>query len=115
MEALEKYLECFDDCDALRANCEDYRAAASSDIENDDADCGKKLNMPLLEHLASRGVFERCCDPMALWRPRASNEFGEALDATHYKAEVIPDKIAGRISAFFKELVWLPATPQLTA
>ena len=61
--------------------------------------------MRLLVLWASRGVFETCCDPMDLWRQRASNEFGEALDATHNKAEEIPEKIAGRISVFFNELV----------
>ena len=101
-EALAEYLDCFDDSDAVRASCEDYRAAASIDIEHDDSDCGKKLNMPLLVLWASRGVIEKCFDPMSLWRLRASDVAGEALDATHYMAEEIPAEIASRISAFFK-------------
>lgn len=100
-DALAEYLSAFADPDAIHASCEDYRAAATIDIEHDDADQGRKLDMPLLTLWAKRGVIEACFDALDLWRQRAARVEGEALDATHYMAEDIPDDIAARMSDFF--------------
>ena len=100
-EALTEYLSAFADPDVIHASCEDYRAAASIDIEHDDADLGQKLNMPILALWAKRGVIEKCFDALGLWRQRAERVEGEALDTTHYMAEEIPDDIATRMSHFF--------------
>jgi haloacetate dehalogenase len=100
-EALREYLSAFADPDVIHASCEDYRAAASIDIEHDDADLGRKLDMPLLTLWAKRGVIETCFDTLGLWRQRAERIEGEALDTTHYMAEEIPDDIAARMSHFF--------------
>lgn len=99
-EALSEYLAAFD-ADAIYASCEDYRAAASIDIDHDNADEGRKLTMPILSLWAKRGVIEVCFDALALWRQRAERVAGEALDATHYMAEEIPEEIAARMSDFF--------------
>jgi haloacetate dehalogenase len=100
-EALAEYLSAFSDPDAIHASCEDYRAAATIDIEHDDADQGRKLDMPLLTLWAKRGVIEKCFDALGLWGQRAARVEGEALDTTHYMAEEIPDDIAARMSDFF--------------
>ena len=100
-EALTEYLSAFADPDVIHASCEDYRAAAGIDIEHDDADQGKKLDMPILTLWAKRGVIETCFDALSLWRQRAERVEGEALDTTHYMAEEIPDDIATRMSHFF--------------
>ncbi|MGB1235094.1 MAG: alpha/beta fold hydrolase [Planktomarina sp.] len=100
-DALAEYLHAFADPDAIHASCEDYRAAATIDIEHDDADFGRKLDMPLLTLWAKRGVIETCFDALALWRQRASQVEGEALDTTHYMAEEIPEDIAARMINFF--------------
>ena len=100
-EALTEYLSAFANPDVIHASCEDYRAAASIDIEHDDADLGRKLDMPLLTLWAKRGVIETCFDTLGLWRQRAERIEGEALDTTHYMAEEIPDDIAARMSHFF--------------
>lgn len=101
--ALAEYLSAFSDPDAIHASCEDYRAAATIDIEHDDADQGRKLDMPLLTLWAKRGVIETCFDALGLWRQRAAQVEGEALDTTHYMAEEIPDDIAARMSDFFAQ------------
>ncbi|WP_171102243.1 alpha/beta fold hydrolase [Ruegeria sp. HKCCD7255] len=102
-DALEEYLSTFEDPDCIRATCEDYRAAASIDIDHDNADCGRKLAMPVLALWANQGAIGRCFDPLALWRLRADTVQGTVLDATHYMAEEIPDQIAELMLAFFKE------------
>lgn len=100
-EALTEYLGAFAEPDVVHASCEDYRAAASIDIEHDNADQGRKLDMPVLILWAKRGVIETCFNALELWQQRAERVEGEALDATHYMAEEIPDDIAARMSGFF--------------
>ena len=100
-DALEEYLAVFEDPETIRATCEDYRAAASIDIAHDDADGDRKLACPLLALWADKGAVEKCFDPLALWRARAADVRGEALTATHYMAEEIPDAIVTRLNAFF--------------
>ena len=100
-EALEEYLDAFKRPDTIHSSCEDYRAAASIDIEHDNADKGKKLFMPILALWAKRGVIETCFDALKLWRLRADQVEGEALQSGHYMAEEIPDEVATRMIDFF--------------
>ena len=100
-EALEEYLTAFKQSDTIHSSCEDYRAAASIDIEHDDADQGKKLLMPVLALWAKLGVIESCFNALELWRLRADKVEGEALEAGHYMAEEIPEEVAKRMSEFF--------------
>lgn len=100
-EALKEYLQAFAEPDTIHASCEDYRAAASIDIEHDNADQGRKLSMPVLALWAKRGVIEACFDALSLWQQRAEKIEGGALDATHYMAEEIPDDITARMLDFF--------------
>ena len=85
----------------IHSSCEDYRAAASIDIEHDNADQGKKITMPLLALWAKFGVIESCFNALDLWRLRAEKVEGEALNATHYMAEEIPEEVSNRMSNFF--------------
>ena len=100
-EALAEYLDAFKQADTIHSSCEDYRAAASIDIEHDNADHKKKLLMPILALWAKHGVIETCFDALKLWRLRANQVEGEALQAGHYMAEEIPDEVAARMSDFF--------------
>ena len=100
-EALTEYLDAFSNPEMIYASCEDYRAAASIDIEHDNADLGKKLEMPILTLWAKHGVIETCFNGLKLWRMRAKKVEGEALDATHYMAEEIPEEVAVRMSDFY--------------
>ena len=59
-EALTEYLDAFSNPEMIYASCEDYRAAASIDIEHDNADLEKKLEMPILTLWAKHGVIETC-------------------------------------------------------
>ena len=99
-EALAEYLEAFKNPETIHSSCEDYRAAASIDIEHDNED-QKKLTMPILALWAKRGVIEKCFDALKLWQQRADKVEGESINATHYMAEEIPEEIAKRMSEFF--------------
>jgi haloacetate dehalogenase len=99
--ATEAYLRAFRDPAAIEASCEDYRAAATIDIAQDDADGGRKVAQPLLVLWGARGVIERCFDPLALWRARAEDVRGWALPGGHYLAEERPEEVAAAFIDFF--------------
>lgn len=101
-EAEAEYLEYFQG-DAIHAMCEDYRAAATIDIAHDDADGGAKLAMPVQVFWGSKGIIGKVFDPLALWKTRAENVQGHALDTTHYMAEECPDQIAALMRAQFEK------------
>ncbi|SMX50782.1 alpha/beta fold hydrolase [Maliponia aquimaris] len=102
-EALKAYLTAFRDPEVIRASCEDYRAAASIDIAHDDADAGRKLTCPVLALWGQTGAIERHFDCLALWRQRATDVRGHALQGGHYLAEELPDLVAQELAAFFAE------------
>lgn len=99
-EALDEYLAEFRKPETIFASCEDYRAAASIDIEHDDGDGENRLKVPLQVLWAKQGVIEKCFDAMKLWQLRAENVIGEALPGSHYLAEENPQLIAEKIRAF---------------
>lgn len=100
-EAEAEYLTYFQG-DAIHAMCEDYRAAATIDIEHDDADGDAKLPMPVQVFWGSKGIIGKAFDPLELWRTRAAQVEGHALDTTHYMAEERPDEIAALMRAQFE-------------
>jgi haloacetate dehalogenase len=100
-EALAHYLRCFSDPATIHGSCEDYRAAATIDIQHDDHDGGRKLAQPLLALWGANGIIGRCFDPLALWRQRAENVEGRALPGGHYLAEELPDEVAAAFADFF--------------
>ncbi len=102
-DALADYLETFRNPETIHAACEDYRAAASIDIEHDNADGDTKLACPLLALWGKAGAIEAHFDCLALWRERALDVRGEALPGGHYLAEEVPDLVADHFIRFFSE------------
>jgi haloacetate dehalogenase len=101
-EALAEYERCFADPATIHGSCEDYRAAASIDLEHDRADDGRRIACPLLVLWGAHGVVERKHDPLALWRERADDVRGHALDCGHFLAEERPEETAAELSDFLR-------------
>jgi haloacetate dehalogenase len=101
-EAWAEYQRCFTP-GMVHASCEDYRAAASIDLEHDraDRDAGRKVSAPLLVLWGANGVIERCFKPLDEWRRVAENVRGHALPAGHYLPEEVPDRVAEELENFF--------------
>jgi haloacetate dehalogenase len=102
-EALADYERCFCRAETIHAACEDYRAAASIDLEHDRASraAGEKIACDLLVLWGERGVVARMGDPLVLWRAQcAGTVSGEPLAAGHFIPEELPDDTARRIAAF---------------
>jgi haloacetate dehalogenase len=99
--AWAEYLRCFTP-GAIHASCEDYRAAASIDLEHDraDRDAGRKLGMPLLALWGRHGIIERCFKPLEEWRRVAADVRGKALESGHYIAEEAPQALIAELEEF---------------
>jgi len=99
--ALAEYERCFNDPATIHATCEDYRAAATIDLEDDAADASVRIDCPLLVLWGERGVVHRLFDPLADWGAVASHVRGSALPAGHYVAEEAPAETLAALQAFF--------------
>ncbi len=101
-EALEDYVRCFRNPETIHAICEDYRAAATADFVDDEADRGKRrIACPVLALWSRRGDLEAWYDVLAIWRGWADDVRGRALDCGHYLAEEAPDKTYSELRTFF--------------
>ncbi|HET9652119.1 MAG TPA: alpha/beta hydrolase [Usitatibacter sp.] len=101
-EAWAEYERCFTP-GAIHASCEDYRAAASIDLEHDraDRDAGLGIGAPLLALWGRHGIIERCFAPLDEWRRVAGDVRGKALEAGHYLAEEAPERVIEELETFF--------------
>ncbi len=100
-EAMAEYRRCFSDPAAIHASCEDYRAAASIDLEHDEADLGRRLTCPLLALWGEKGAMHRLYDVLACWREPAQAVEGRALACGHYLPEEAPEETVAALSRFF--------------
>ena len=98
--ALREYERAFRDPKCIHATCEDYRAAATIDLEHDRKDLRKKLKMPLLALWGKRGVIERYFRPLRDWREVAQDVRGKALDCGHFLPEEAPRETLAEIRRF---------------
>ncbi|EJL01628.1 haloacetate dehalogenase H-1 [Pseudomonas fluorescens Q2-87] len=106
-EAFAEYLRCLQLPGSARGICEDYRAAASLDLEHDRADltAGHRLDMPLLALWGAEGTVGRCFDPLKEWQKVATDVRGTALPAGHYLAEQAPELLLEAVQDFFADLL----------
>jgi haloacetate dehalogenase len=100
--ALAEYQRCLALPGAAHGICEDYRAAATIDLEHDrfDRDAGRRLALPLMVLWGEQGVVGRCFDPLAEWQRVAADVQGGALPCGHYIAEEAPDMLLERVLPF---------------
>jgi len=99
-EAYAEYLRCFRNPETIHATCEDYRAAASIDLEHDQADLDRRVGCPLLVLWGQRGPMHRMFDVLAAWRERADNVSGKPMPSGHYLAEEAPEQTLAALQAF---------------
>ena len=100
-EAWAEYARCFTP-GMVHASCEDYRAAASIDLEHDRADRANGLRVlcPLLALWGANGVIERCFRPIEEWKRVADDVRGKALPSGHYIPEEVPELLIDELETF---------------
>src|ERR1700712_2147057 len=92
-EAVDDYVRCFSDPEAIRASCEDYRAGASIDLEHDefDAAAGRRVECPALVLWGREGYVGQAYDPLEVWKDYATDVRGHPVDGGHFLPEEAPD------------------------
>ncbi|UWQ17854.1 alpha/beta fold hydrolase [Jannaschia sp. M317] len=101
-EGMAEYIRCFSDPACIHATCEDYRAAATIDLDHDHADAGRKLAMPVQALWGEKGLVGQLYDVPAVWRDHAETVEGAALPCGHFLPEEEPERTAGALSDFFR-------------
>ncbi len=103
-QALAEYEACFCTPEAIHGACEDYRASAGIDLDDDRASraAGAKVACQMLVLWGERGVVHKLFDPLALWRAQcAARVQGQAVPAGHFIPEELPAETAAALLAFF--------------
>lgn len=104
-EAIAEYERCFCTPAGIHAACEDYRAAATIDLEHDrhSRTNGQKIECDTLVLWGARGLVPRYFDPIAPWIAQCSAQVtGLSMDSGHFIPEESPEALAEAYKAFFK-------------
>lgn len=100
--AMAEYLRCFRRPEVIHATCEDYRAAASIDLEQDEASLDQKIECPLLVLWGEKGAMEKNYDVLKVWGDYATQVQGNPLPCGHFLPEEAPAATAQSLLAFLK-------------
>ena len=104
-EAYAEYLRCFNNPETIRATCLDYRGI-EIDLMHDEADRGRKLACPVLllwgSNMVKRPGWQTgaSLDMLTVWRDRAVDVRGKALDCGHFLPEELPEETTVELLAF---------------
>ncbi|WP_337262493.1 MULTISPECIES: alpha/beta fold hydrolase [unclassified Serratia (in: enterobacteria)] len=97
-----EYLRCYRDPEMLRAICEDYRAAATIDLQDDAQDSEKRILCPLQLLWGAQGTVGQLYDVIKTWEDKANNIEGMALPCGHAPHEEIPEKMLATMLPFLR-------------
>jgi haloacetate dehalogenase len=106
-EVREAYMEQFCDPAHVHAICEEYRAAATLDIEHDEEDrkYNRRITCPVLALWSAGGPLDTWYHaeggPLELWRKWADNVQGWAIKGGHFFPEEVPEETATAFRQFF--------------
>ncbi len=100
-EAMASYLDAWRRPEVVHAACEDYRAAASIDLEHDRADRDARIRCPLLALWGEKGRMHGEFDVLATWAEKATDVAGRSLPCGHYLPEEQPKMVLDEFMRFF--------------
>ena len=99
--AMAEYERCFTP-EAIHSMCEDYRAAASIDLEHDRADGERRIECPVHALWGERGVVHKLYTPVADWQAKSRGPVtGASTPTGHYIPEEAPELLCDELRAFF--------------
>jgi haloacetate dehalogenase len=105
-EVLDEYVSTHRNPARVHGICEEYRAAATIDVEHDRADkeASKKIECPMLHLWAEGGPLDTFYanegGPLGIWRQWAPDARGQAMKGGHFFPEENPDDTAVLIKKF---------------
>jgi haloacetate dehalogenase len=101
--SLESYRAQAKDPARIHAMCADYRAGATTDRRDDEADraAGRRIAAPLHFLYGHHGFPARTGDPAGIWRNWADQVTAEVCDSGHFVMEENPDAVLAAFLPFF--------------
>jgi haloacetate dehalogenase len=100
--AVAEYERCFCSPDAIHGACEDYRAAATIDLEHDRNDEQKRIACPTHVVWGEHSIVGRLFHPIGDWQEKcAQSVTGKALPAGHFIPDQVPDLLLQEMMRFF--------------
>jgi haloacetate dehalogenase len=105
-DILEEYVSTYRDPACVHGICEEYRAAATIDVEHDrvDKETSKRIECPMLHLWAERGpldtFYAKDGGPLGIWRQWAPHAQGQAMKGGHFFPEENPDDTAVLVKQF---------------
>lgn len=104
-DALADYLAAVRNPEMIRGMCEDYRAAATIDLDHDreSREGGEKILCPLLVLWGRKGKIGEWYEPLDIWRRYCDAEIsGGPVNSGHFLAEEAPGEVLERFFAFYE-------------
>lgn len=104
--ARRAYRKMLKDYAHVHAICEEFRAAATLDINHDqlDRDAGVKIKCPVLVNWSAKGGLSRWYQqqggPLGIWKLWSDNITGGPVKGGHFFPEEFPVETAARLEAF---------------
>jgi len=105
-EILEEYVSNYRDPARVHGICEEYRAAATIDVEHDRADkeASKRIECPMLHLWAEAGpldtFYAKDGGPLGIWRQWAPAAQGQAMKGGHFFPEENAEDTAVLVKQF---------------
>jgi haloacetate dehalogenase len=105
-EILDEYLATYRDPARVHGICEEYRAAATIDVEHDraDKDASRRIDCPTLHLWAEGGpldtYYARDGGPLGIWRQWAPRAQGQAIQGGHFFPEDNPEDTVAAVKRF---------------
>jgi haloacetate dehalogenase len=100
----QEYLRAFRLPGTIRAGLEDYRAAATVDIADDERELGKKLACPVLAIWGEYGKMHTLFDVLGTWREKAASVRGQPVKCGHFIPEEAPEELLRDLIPFLLEV-----------
>ena len=98
----KEYLRCFKQKNRIYASCEDYRAAATIDLEHDKKDRNKKINIPIQVLWGKKGVVGKQFDSIKIWKKYTTKKvYGVEINSEHFIPEESPKQTIKHLKNFF--------------
>jgi len=102
-DVFNEYLRCYQKPETIAAVCEDYRAAATIDLEHDATDSNERVTAPLLALWGGKGTVGALYDVVNTWREKATDVSGRELPCGHSLMEEEPELFTEEVLAFLSD------------